>query len=82
MNIICLEDNGGYNLYGAEITKHMKKIFPELKSAFVCYHANTKIEAAEIGNNYFSESDIQEGDFECGGNSILLEFKNGNKVKV
>lgn len=78
MNIIYLEDR----VYGAEITKYMKNIFPELEKAYVCFYADNKREATQIGNNYFKEKDIQKGNFECNGDSILLEFKNGNKVRI
>lgn len=85
MNIVCLKDVGGYNLYGAEITKYLKNIFPELESAFVCFSAHGKNEALEIGNAYIKKiktNSTERKIFDFDGDDVLLEFKNGRKVKI
>lgn len=84
--VILIDDCGGYNEYGVDITKHMKNIFPALKNAYGCFMAEQEdlidITSYYETHDYFKDKFIQENQFLIDGTAILLEFDNGRKVRI
>lgn len=82
MVVKALRNEGGYEEYVYEITSEMKKVFMGVKKAYLVFYADNIKEAREIAKGFWDEKDIRNQDFQIDSNSILLEFENGNVIKI
>lgn len=85
-NIVCLQNRGGYDLYGLEITNILQDVFPELRTAYVCFYASGMDKAIEYANVHYTKeitgNSVERDEIHFDAGDILLEFTNGKKVKI
>lgn len=82
LKVTCVNNQGGYEKYKADITLYMSELFDNVKSAFVYFMADGIGEAREIGEHYFSEGEIAGKNFDYDGDLIEIEFHNGKVVQL
>lgn len=80
LEVTCVNNEGGYEKYKADITKYMSELFDNVKSAFVYFSADDMEEAKEMGEDYFSDEEIEQKSFNYDGHEIEIEFMNGKTV--
>lgn len=82
MNIVCIEGSGSYRLYGLEITEQMSNMFPELKSAYVCFYADSEEMAKAKGEKYYHKIVNNNREFSFDTDKVRLEFATGKIVEI
>lgn len=78
LKVSCVNNEGGYEEYKADITKYMSEIFDNVKSAFVFFFASDIEEAKVMGRGYFTKGDHKV--FNYDGRKIEIEFSSGKTV--
>ena len=82
LKVTCVNNEGGYEKYKADITQYMAELFDNVKSAFVYFMADDIKEAKEIGENYFSDGEISNKNYNYDGDNIEIEFNSGKTVQL
>ena len=82
LQVICVNNEGGYEKYKADITQYMSEVFDNVKCAFVCFMAENMGEAKGIGERYFSEEEVSDKNFNYDGHEIEIEFWSGKIVRL
>lgn len=82
LRVICVNNEGGYEKYKADITQCMSELFDNVKSAFVYFMAEDMDDAREIGECYFSEEEVADKNFNYDGHEIEIEFCSGKIVQL
>lgn len=84
ITVKCERDDGGYNLYSADVTKQCKKLFGDvLESAKFLLMADCKRDAEENVDSYFGKEHETKDNTVCiDGNDLELTFVNGKKIKI
>lgn len=82
LKVTCVNNEGGYEKYKADITQYMSELFDNVKSAFVFFMADSMDDAKEVGEYYFSEKEVTNKHFDYDGDIIEIEFLNGKIIQL